>query len=287
MPSNSKHSLRALQAFEAVARLGSLSKAADELGVTQSAVSHQIRRLAEAVGEQLLTKSGRGVSLSEKGVLLAQKLRSAFLQIDSSVAEVIGSNRKIVRLAVCSSFAPGWLVPRLANFYASDLGIDLQLRMYAKDPDLTDTVADAFISTLPNETGFWSLFLVAEHLVPVTAPQVGSGKPTLITTDLEPGSIGQDWKDYRDMSGHDVPLPEKHGWLFASHYAIARDMARAGLGAALIPGFLAAADLETGALVLLHDTPMPTNQDYYLCIKEARRHEAGLEAVARWFKSQL
>ncbi|MEW9837664.1 LysR family transcriptional regulator [Mesorhizobium marinum] len=287
MPSDSKHSLRALQAFEAVARLGSISKAADELGVTQSAVSHQIHRLTGAVGEQLLVKSGRGVSLSPKGVQLAQKLRSAFSQIDSSVAEVIGGSPNTVRLALCSSFAPGWLVPRLGSFYAANAGIDLQLRMYAKDPELTDTVADAFISTLLDETGFWSLFLTAERLVPIAPPGSRPGKPKLITTDLEPARIGQDWRNYLDLSGLDLTLPGRRGWLFASHYVVARDMVRAGLGAALVPDFLVASDPAAGTLVLLDDTPMPTKQDYYLCIKEARRREPALDALARWFQSEV
>jgi len=288
MPTDLKHNLRALQAFEAVARLQSISKAAEELGVTQSAVSHQIRRLSSAVGERLLIKSGRGIALSPTGEKLARKLRSAFSQIDRSVAEAVGGNKDVVRLAVCSSFAPGWLVPRLASFYVANPDIDLKLGMYAKDPDLTDEVADAFITTLPHEPGFWSLFLKAECLVPVIAPDAARQKTvTFITTDLEPSRIGNDWKAYADLTGIDLALPNGNGWLFASHYVVARDMVQAGLGAALVPDFLAAPGVEAGSLVLLHEAKMPTHQDYYLCVKQARQREQALEALARWFKAEL
>ncbi|MCX7305184.1 MAG: LysR substrate-binding domain-containing protein [Hyphomicrobiales bacterium] len=288
MPQELKHNLRALQAFEAVARLNSISRAAEELGVTQSAVSHQIRRLTVSVGERLLVRAGRGISLTPKGEKLAHKLRSAFLQIDNSVAEVIGHNREIVRLALCSSFAPGWLVPRLHSFYAARPTLDLQLKMYAKDPELTDEVADAFITTLPEEHGFWSLFLRAERLVPICSPELKSRDAiALITTDLEPARVGHDWKTYLELSGLDLPLPEKHCWLYASHYVVARDMVLARLGAALVPDFLVAPELESGRLVLLDEASMPTKEDYYLCIKEARRSEPALEAVARWFRAEV
>jgi len=85
MTSDKRHNLRALQAFEAVARHSSITKAADELGVTQSAVSHQLRKLSDDIGERLVVKSGRQVILTEAGRRLGIALQAAFLQIDRSV----------------------------------------------------------------------------------------------------------------------------------------------------------------------------------------------------------
>ncbi|MEO3388924.1 LysR family transcriptional regulator [Mesorhizobium sp. CAU 1741] len=283
-----RQNFRALQAFEAVSRHLSVSHAASELGVTQSAVSHQLRLLTNLVGENLLRKQGRGVALTEAGARLAVKLQEAFTTIDRSVSDVIGKHDPIVRLAVCSSFGPGWLVPRLADLYASKPGFDLHLQMYARDPELSDAVADAFVTTLPNEKGFFSLLLWPEKLVPVLSPSSERhGTFPLITTDLAKGKFGNDWKLYAKLAGKNhVKLPEER-WLFASHYVTALEMVRAGLGAALVPDFLIAREVEAGSLVLLDDTEIPTHEDYYLCVKETRRNEPALDALVRWFRSQI
>lgn len=186
-----QRNLRALEAFESVSRLKSLTAAAEELGVTQSAISHQIRRLTEELGEKLLRRVGRRVELTSAGTRLAINLRSAFDRIDQSLEEAIGSDHATVRLAVCSSFAPGWLIPRLDELYAAHPDIRLQLRMYARDPELTDEVADAFVTTLPTVPGFHALRLKTELLVPVRAVDTGRDLP-LITTTLPPKTLGGD-----------------------------------------------------------------------------------------------
>ncbi|MCU0832327.1 MAG: LysR family transcriptional regulator [Rhizobiaceae bacterium] len=284
-----RHSFRSLETFEAVSRHRSVALAATELGVTQSAVSHQIRLLTEIVGERLVQKRGRGIDLTEAGERLARKLQPAFAEIVRSVGEAIGGQRDSVRLAVCSSFGPGWLIPRLNSFYATEPGFDLQLSMYARDPELTDAVADAFVTTLPKEKGFYSFLLIPEQLVAVATPELlaSSPIPPLITTDLQQGSIGADWKAYCALSGNAALLTTEQGWRFASHYVLALEMVRAGLGAALVPEFIAARDLGLRRIVLLGDTRVPTHEDYHLCIKESRRSEPALDALIRWFKSQV
>lgn len=284
-----RQSFRALQAFETVSRHLSVSRAAAELGVTQSAVSHQLRVLSELVGERLIQKNGRGIMLTEAGYRLARKLQPAFAEIDRSVGEAIGRSREVVRLAICSSFGPGWLVPRLPAFYATRPELDLQLCMYARDPELTDAVADAFVTTLPVEKGFFALFLWPEKLVPVIAANFERSRKglPLITTELQPGRTGADWTSHAGLSGAAPPAPPDGRWLFASHYLIALEMVRAGLGAALVPDFLVAREIELGSLVLLDDHAVPTHEDYFLCVKESRRDEPALDSLIRWFRSQV
>lgn len=281
--------LRPLQTFEAVSRHMSISKAAEELGVTQSAVSHQTRLLAEKLGEKLLVKAGRGVVLTDAGRRLASRLQSAFGQIDQSVADVVGADRDVLRLAVCSSFAPGWLIGRLKSFYEDHPNFDLQLRMYAKDPALTDEVADAFVTTFPSEAGFWALKMRAEKLIPVVAGSFvrsRSRRMPLITTTIDPARLGGDWRAYCETAGVSLDALQTGQWRQVSHYVLALDMARAGLGAALVPDFLAQEDIAAGTLRQLLPQSLPTHEDYYLCMKTSRREEPGLRALARWFKSQ-
>lgn len=284
-----RHNLRALHTFETVSRHLSVAAAAEELGVTQSAVSHQLRLLGEIVGERLFQKSGRGIALTEAGRELARRLQPAFAEIDRSLAEAIGGTRDRVRLAICSSFAQAWLVPRLHSFYAAHPEIDLQIMMYAQDPELTDATGDAFVTTLPKDRGYHAQLLWPEYLVPVVSSAVASRKRSFsfITTELQPGKIGSDWLAYGRYSGRADLSPVDGRWLFASHYVIALDMVREELGAALIPDFLAEPELQAGRLALLDGAGLPTHEDYHLCIKESRRSELGLEAVMRWFKQEL
>lgn len=281
--------LRTLQAFEATSRHLSVSKAAQELGVTQSAVSHQLHRLSEAIGEKLVVKIGRNVGLTEAGRRLALSLSAAFSQINRSVAETIGVQRPVVRLAVCSSFAPGWLIGRLRDFYDAHPDVDLQLRMYARDPNLMDDVADAFVTTLPSEKGFWSMKLRAELLIPVGVPAFAGDmrkRKPLVTTTLDPARLGGDWRAYCETAGLSLDRLRAGPWRQVTHYCLALEMARRGLGVALVPEFLAEEDIAAGLLTQLWTAQLPTHEDYYLCVKAIRRREAPLRALIGWFKRQ-
>jgi LysR family glycine cleavage system transcriptional activator len=284
-----RHNLRALHTFETVSRHLSVAAAAAELGVTQSAVSHQLRILTEIVGERLIQKNGRGIVLTDAGRDLARRLQPAFAEIDRSLAEAIGGSRDRVRLAVCSSFASAWLVPRLKSFYATHPDIDLQIMMYAQDPELSDATGDAFVTTLPKDRGYHAQLLWPEFLVPVVSSALPCGKtaPSYITTELLPGRIGSDWQAYARHSGRTDLIPPSGRWLFASHYVVALDMVRMGLGAALLPDFLVEPDIRAGYLRLLNEAAMPTHEDYHLCIKQSRRSEPALEALGRWFRQEL
>lgn len=282
--------LRTLQAFEAASRHLSISKAAVELGVTQSAVSHQLRLLSETVGEKLVGKVGRGIALTPAGQRLAARLQSAFNEIDRSVSEVIGSDRKVARLAVCSSFAPGWLIERMKSFYKANPHVDLQLRMYAKDPALTDDVADAFVTTLPTEKGFWAMKLLPELLIPVGSPALAKAATRnvpLITTTVDPSRLGGDWVAYGAIAGLSLAALRSGPWLQVTHYVLALEMARAGLGLALVPDFLAARDIAGGRLHQPWRQALATHEDYYLCIKASRRQEPALKALVAWFRRRV
>jgi LysR family transcriptional regulator, glycine cleavage system transcriptional activator len=289
MTANHHRRLKALEAFEAVSRQRSIAGAADELGVTPSAISHQLRKLTEDLGEKLVERAGRTVTLTPAGKRLAARLQTAFAQIDRSVADVIGSDRDVLRLAVCSSFAPGWLIGRLRSFIDANPAIDLQLRMYARDPELTDHVADAFVTTLPTEAGFWSTKIMTERLVAVAAPtnhRFPGGLPP-ITTSIDPDDFASDWTAFSELSGIPLKQISSGNWLQASHYVLAIEMAKARLGVALVPDFLAKSGIEKGDLTLVSDCRLPTDEDYYLCVKTARRDEAGLKALVRWFRKQV
>lgn len=284
--------LRSLQYFEAVARHGSLKRAAEDLGVTQSAVSHQIRRFSDAIGQQLMTRSGRGIVLTEAGQKLGERLTAAFRNLDGIVGELAGGGLQTVQLAVCSAFGPGWLIERLDDFRRLHPEIDLELHLHSSNPLLSGQVADAYVVADEVRDGFTSLPLMKERLLPVEAPRPKgrAGKKVarrLITTELHPGQVGIDWVDYCSSAGLDVSELQDGPFLRCSHYMLALQMARHGQGVALVPDFLAAAEIRSGTLALFNETPMPSGRTYRLCFRETRAGESKLVALADWFRNSM
>ncbi len=283
--------IRGLQYFDAVARYQSVKRAAEELGVSQSAVSHQLRELTEVLGEQLIVRTGRGISLTPTGRRLAKRLATAFSGLQSSLDDIIGSDRTSLRLAVCSSFGPGWLVPRLASFYAAHPDIDLQLRLYAQDPDLTAQVADAFITAQEVKPGFAAVHLFDEMLMAVAPAKLWAvvqkrGGVPLITTDIDMERPGKDWRDYCKLTGRTLTDLQSGSFLQCSHYTLALDMARAGLGIALVPDFLAEREIAAGAVRPLDRALLTSGRRYHLCFKKSRARESVIKSLVHWFKSE-
>ncbi len=282
--------IRSLHYFEAVARHQSVKRAADELGVSQSAVSHQLRELTTALGEQLFGRAGRGITLTPTGRRLADKLAVTFSGLQSSLDDIVGSGRQVLRVAVCSSFGPGWLIPRLASFYAAHPEIELQLRLYAQDPEQTAQVADAFVTAQDVKPGFAAIHILDEMLVAVAAPQLTGPAPAgrfpLITTDIEADRLGQDWHSYCALTGVSLDTLRAGSFVQCSHYMLALEMARAGLGIALVPDFLARRDIAAGVVRYFDRTLLPAQRRYHLCFKKSRAQEPELRALVQWLKAE-
>nr|WP_325252053.1 LysR family transcriptional regulator [Amylibacter sp.] len=279
--------MRSLQYFETVARQGSLQGAAKELGVTPSAVSHQLKELSKSVGENLLVRSGRGVVLTQAGASLAKELSQAFRMLDHSLEALVGEEQKRLRVAVCSAFGPYWLAPKLPDFLSSNPDIDVELRLYSEDPEQTQSVADCIVTARPVKLGFAAHDLFEERLVAVVSGDYAcpSDKMTLITTDVDADDYASDWKDYLSQGGHEG-LSFKDAKIFAcTHYLLAINMARAGIGIALVPDFLAENDLRNGSLQRFSERTIHSGRTYRLCTKEARHEEYEIRRFSSWLRS--
>ncbi|GHC54110.1 LysR family transcriptional regulator [Gemmobacter tilapiae] len=259
--------------------------------MTVSAVSHQLKDLSDFLGERLYIKSGRGVLLTAKGKELAHSTAQSFRALDAGLLEAIGSPRSTLRVAVCSCFGPHWLSPRLPQFRSANPEIDLDLRLYANDPDPLDGVADAVISALPLRAGYNSVDLFDEQLVPVICPSashnIAKNGLQLITTETEPCKIGDDWLSFDRETGAGFAARRIGDWVVCSHYILAIELARAGLGAALIPDFHAERSLRDGTLVKLHPATIPAGRTYSLYYKTTRANETAIAAFVRWFRTEV
>ena len=158
--------LRAVQYFEVVARLQSFSKAALELHVTQSAVSHQVRLLEEHLDVILFERQGRMFSLSSAGEGFYEEISTALGAISNASRTIKAGKQGKVRLAVYSSLAVKWLIPRLESFKQQYPHIELTLNMVADDVTFNEQIADCFISVVPPKKGYISTSLYQERLVP-------------------------------------------------------------------------------------------------------------------------
>jgi LysR family glycine cleavage system transcriptional activator len=290
-PRNNPRLLRGLHYFEAVARLGSVGAAAKEIGVSSSAVSHQLRELAEIVGEKLVEKAGRGIALTAAGATLSRKLQSTFRDLDRMVAEVVGETHLAFSLAVCSCFGPNWLVPRLPGFLARHPEIDLEVRLYHQDPELTHSAADAIITAEPAKPGYDSIVLFEEMMVAVRSPApqslAANRSQRLITTDLHAEILGRDWQDFCAQTGRDLKDLKTGEWIRCSHYILALEMAKAGLGLALVPDFLAARHIGKGDLAYFNNSRIPARRSYRLCYKSKRASDEAIRSFSSWIKSEL
>lgn len=282
--------LRSLQYFEAVARHRSVKLASIDLGVTQSAVSHQVRRFSEAIGQQLMMKSGRGVVLTPAGVKLGERLSTAFAGLDELVKDVVGDGQQALQVAICSSFGPGWLIEKLDDFYRQHPEIDIELRLYAQNPLYSNEVADVWIVADEIKPGYKTIPLKQEILVAVEAPALpqkskGSGKRRLITTEVERGKIGQDWVSFCRLTRTKLKDIQDGSFRLCTHYLLALEQARAGHGVALVPDFLARREIQAGTVVPYHDARLPSGRSFRLCIKDTRVGEAKLKTFANWLVS--
>ena len=280
--------LRRLRTFEATARLGSIALAANELGVSASAVSHQMTDLRKEIGEELFVRSGRSLVLTAAGKQLAERISAAFELIDMSLVHLIGEARTVIRIAVCSAFGPYWLVPRLPELRSARSDLDLELLLYTSDPELTHQSADCIVTARAVAPGYSYVDLFKEELMAVAAPGLVQGddlsEVTLITTDTDEEDFGRDWSHLFPRASSPVSRAERN-WIPCSHYILAAEAAKAGLGAAVIPDFMATPLIAEGRLVQLGPGWIPAGgRVYRACFKEARRNEEAIRAVMTWLK---
>ena len=282
--------LRALQVFEAAARQSHFSKAADELCITQSAVSHQVRQLEEHFGERLFKREGRQLRLTNKGLHLYESLERIFNELSDLSMQISGDSNDQLRLAVYSSFAIKWLIPRLSDFRRLHPEIKIRLDMITDDPELSDSVADMFITGQSGQPGYYHQSLHKERLVPVISPGLLSSDDPIHELDSHPlltvdeGPLGLDWD--RWFIANDKLLPPEQQQHIFSHVLLAIEAAIAGQGIALASDFMVQTDIEKGVLVELALPDILTGFEFYFSCKQRRLKEPAIKAFVAWLSRQ-
>jgi LysR family glycine cleavage system transcriptional activator len=285
-------STSALRAFEAAGRLLSFTRAADELRLTQSAISHQIRDLETQLATRLFHRRGRGLSLTDAGERYLPFVREGLDRLRvGTEAITAGRSATVLTVSVSPNFATKWLVPRLGLFLEAHPDLDLRISATMRHVDfLTDDIDVA----IRHGEGDWPHLdvtrLCTEAQLPVCSPALlRDGPPLTEVADLGRHVLLHDqdfsgwrrWLERVCVSGADA----ERGPVF-NQASLAIDAAVAGQGVALARSALAALDLAAGRLVRPLPLAVPAPFAYWIVGPKASADEPKITRFRNWLLEQ-
>lgn len=280
-----------LRVFDAVARTGGVTRAAEALCVTPGAVSQQLKQLEAALGVELCRKEGRELELTDVGRQLARRAAEAFDRLDNALTEATehGQQTRRLRLKTAPSLAIRWLLPRLPDFYARHANIELQVGTTSRPQDFQLEQADFVVR---HGIGQWGDDVAFDHLfddalVPVCSPAMASGisQPSdllgckLLHSMMRP----QAWSIWFGSLGLEAPADARQ--LFLGNAALCYQAAADGLGVAIAQQAYVAEDLRSGRLVAPVDHVARTPEGYYLVCDRLKADTYALRTFREWIRS--
>lgn len=302
--------LNALKAFEAVGRLESFTKAADELYVTRAAISHQIKHLEDFLGFQLVKRHNRSISLTPAGAAALPKLREGFNNLAEAVYEMRSQiSHATINVWVAPSFASKWLVPRLHLFSNAHPEIEMRINGDAKLIDATEKGADLDELFRANDIDVMIRFgsgnypnceitrLFPVQAVPLCSPDLlhQSGKPLKSPADLVHHTLLHDetpyqgrpsWTKWAENFGIEG-IDTHHGGLHFNQVSLALAAALDGQGVLLSMDILARSDIEAGRLCIPFDLKMPLEHAYYVIRpKSSTTNQNAADTFIEWIISE-
>lgn len=289
--------LTAIRAFEAAARHLSFNQAAEELNVTPSAVSHQVKTLEEHFGVKLFNRLPRQVSLTPEG-------RDFLPGVTAALDELDAASRRLARhsadaplnLGVASTFATGWLIPHLTDFHDEHPQIDVRLSLtpITRQVDFAGSDTDVIIMYGTGDAwpGLKVRQLMSEQLVPVCSPDLLKGEhPLKKPEDLRHATLlhviprmGQ-WRNWLHIAAV-KDIDWKRGLRFQST-PLALQAAIAGAGVAIANRRFLEKDLEEGRLVVPFEIDLPSDSGYFLIYPQESGDDPRIRAFREWLLKRL
>lgn len=287
-------SLSALTVFEASARHGSFTRAAEELKLTQSAVSKQIRGLEEFLGVPLFERVRQRILLTEAGRAYLKSVREALEIMEAATMEALAfqGSGSALNIATLPTFGTRWLAPRLGSFAAAHPRIALNITARVWPFDLVEENLDVaiYFGTEPWSGGH-SDWLMGEVAVPVAAPALLAPQgPLRQIRDLARVQLlhhrarPRAWQDWLGAAGA-PSVNAFHGIRFEQFEMIIQ-AALAGVGIALVPRFMIAEELKAGSLIVPFDRPIESGGGYYLVCGERKRGLPAVIAFRDWILAE-
>lgn len=288
--------LNALRVFEAVARLGSFGAAAEQLCVTQSAVSHQIRRVEDWIGKPLFEREGNRNRLLPEGAELARNLAKSLADIEAACNKARDINQTLV-VATIPSVAMCWLIPRLDRFRANNPEIDIRIvyAIHGQTINFSDVhMAFTYAASPPSGPTIESHYFFSAQSVPVCSPsrlRHLDRMPETVADFIELGLLHDrtptgwtKWLSESDSNLAEQTHPYPNLGTTYEDFNLLRAAALSGHGVALCPLAMIQSDLDSGALIQVSGQILNEGYDYYLlCSSIApRRIKKHMDAFLKW-----
>ncbi|MDP5218939.1 transcriptional regulator GcvA [Ruegeria sp. 2205SS24-7] len=283
----------AIRVFEACARHENFTRAAEELGMTQSAVSYQIKILEKRVGSPLFLRQSRRVELTEAGRILAMPTIDAFQRLRSGFAAVDAAAQKTLSINTSPTFALNWLSPRLSNFQVAHPGLAVRVAISCDETDFGRAEVDVAIRYgYGNWPGLTAHKLMASAFTPMLSRDLldrigvlAQPSDILIHKIIDPGDPY--WACWLEHAGVDASaLSDRIG----SHLGSQSNEARAALegqGVAMLTPAFFRTELEMGRLVQPFDLVASDRQAFWLVYPQTRKNERKLMAFRKWILSEM
>ena len=283
-----------LLCFEAAARHRSLTRAAVELSLTQSAVSRQILALEEYLGQSLFRRTRHGMELTAVGADYAARVAQRLGALEQDTLDIMGAGEpgSDVHLASVPTFAAKWLIPRLGEFARLHPGITVHIETRTRPFLFADTALDAAIyAGSPEQVRQWagtqSQHVMDEEVVVVCHPSLLGGRQRLEAEAIAAMPLLQQstrpdaWSQWFDQAG--VAAPRALAGPRYEQFSMTVAAAAQGLGLALVPRLLIEAELQRGELVIAHPLALANLRAYCLVRPQGPQSaSAALEQFARW-----
>jgi LysR family transcriptional regulator, glycine cleavage system transcriptional activator len=288
-----------LRAFEAVAKHLNFRLAAEDLALTQSAVSRQIQALEENIGVPLFLRHTRAVELTQAGVQVLSAVTPSLERIDQAVNQVrLRSGRRSITLTTFASLASMWLIPRLGSFQSQNPDIDIRV-------DASDHFIDLEISDLDLAIRYGpaaqmpsnAVRLFGEHLTPVASPRLAQSANLEKTSDLKRLTLIEDvgrvnthheWLTWRRwLHAFNQAKLEPKRWMYFSYAHQMIEAALAGQGVVLARTPLVAQHLLAGSLIEpIKNSRVNSPMVYWYVLSPHAEKRPELKAFMRWLESE-
>jgi LysR family glycine cleavage system transcriptional activator len=283
-------SLNGLRAFEAAARHLSFTQAAAELNVTQTAISHQIRRLEEELGIRLFVRQNRALALTPKARDYLPGVRAAFNDLRLATDRLLRKDDdNVLTISTLASLAAKWLLPRLTAFQEAHPGIDVRITTSTGLVDFKGGDVDAAIRY---GRGHWpglrAEWLMADEVFPVCSPALLTGKRPLRRPEdlrdhvlLHNTNNSDDWRLWLTASGLPADISKQPGITF-DLILMTVQAAIDGIGIAMGRTSYVQDDIAKGRLVVPFEIALPADAGFYLVSPEATADPPKLRAFRNW-----
>jgi LysR family glycine cleavage system transcriptional activator len=285
--------LNALRVFEAAARLGSFTRAGDELGMTQTAVSYQIKLLEETVGEPLFLRRPRQIELTETGEQLAPKVAEAFGMLQDAMASISGDAETTLLIHSTPTFASQWLARHLGSFQLKHPKIAVRLSTsgsiidFAREP--SDIAVRAGLGTWPGLRAHLLMKMTfTPMLSPALAETIGGVHEPADLLKLRIIDAGDPWwvTWFQDAGIADPGLQGRPRSRLGAQ-SFEASAALAGQGVAVLTPEFYADELASGRLIQPFDILSTDGADYWVAYPENRRHTPRIRAFRDWILGEF